>query len=218
MKNEERLPPLEFDQLIGQRRSIRKYLGEMPPKEWIEGMVTATAQAPSPSNSQPVRILCIRSQQKREALYQALKTGRKQLLRKHEDMNGPKRIKNWINSYYRFSEFMFDAPLLFAFGIVTPHSGFSKKMQQVGLLNQDNRQNTDADITVGLALKAFILKATAYGLGTCILTAPLVFIETIEDILELDQLRIACLVTAGFPDETPAAIQRKSVAEIYSEI
>jgi nitroreductase len=113
---------------------------------------------------------------------------------------------------------MVEAPLLFAFGVIEPSGGFSHKLQAAGLISCDTRHRTDMDITVGLALKGFILKAVDLGLGTCILTAPLVFIKDIEQILELEDVRIACLVTAGFPDETPATLPGKKVADIYREI
>jgi hypothetical protein len=74
---------------------------------------------------------------------------------------------------------------------------------------------------VGLALKGFILKGQELGLGTCILTAPLIFISNIskvEEILGLENTRIKCFVTVGFPDEVPPVIERKTVAEIYKEL
>ncbi len=74
------------------------------------------------------------------------------------------------------------------------------------------------DITVGLALKGFILKGEELGLGSCILTAPLVFISNVEEILEVEGIRVKCLVTAGFPDEEPRLPERKSVEEVYSDI
>lgn len=207
-----------LDEILHTRRSIRRYTSETPPEHWIEAMVEAVTWAPSPSNTQPVRILRIGSTEKREVLHQVLMEGRQKFLDQFETENGPKRIKNWINSYYRYSEFMVKAPLLFAFGVSEPAGGFSHKLQAAGLISRDTRHCSDMDITVGLALKGFILKATDLGLGSCILTAPLVFIKDIERLLGLNSLRIACLVTAGFPDETPAGVPRKKVTDIYSEI
>jgi hypothetical protein len=44
-------------------------------------------------------------------------------------------------------------------------------------LKEDPRKDTDLDISIGLSLMAFVLKGESIGLGSCILTAPLVFIE-----------------------------------------
>jgi nitroreductase len=205
-----------FDKLINGRRSIRKYKTAMPPREWVENMIHCATRAPSPSNTQPVRFIRISSPAIREDLCQAITSGRQKFFEAAEECEGPKRLKNWINSYYRFSKFMFDAPLLFAVGTAAPVSGFSRKLFEAGILKQYDEK--DLDIALGLALNTFLLKGEDLGLGSCILTAPLVFISNIEEILETKGLVIKCLVTVGFPDEVPRPIERKSVADIYSEV
>ncbi len=205
-----------LDDLIAQRRSIRKYKTDIPPEEWIEMMIHCAAQAPSPSNTQPVRFLKISSKKIKQDLHESMVSGREYFLKALDKSGGPKRLKNWINSYYRFSEFMFKAPLLFAAGTVKSTTGFSRKLFEAGLLERYDRK--DLDITLGLALKGFILKGEALGLGSCILTAPLVFISNIENILGTEDLDIRCLITVGFPDEVPGPIERKGGGEIYEEV
>lgn len=205
-----------LEELITSRRSIRKYKAEVPPQEWIESMIRCITYAPSPSNTQAVRFLRIRSENIKKALYESLVSGRDRFLKALEDGVGPKRLKNWINTYYRYSQFMFDAPVLFAVGTLRSATGFSKKMFEAGLLETYERK--DLDIALGLALKGFILKGEELGLGSCILTAPLVFMEDVEEIMETEDLDIRCLITVGFSDETPVPIKRKSVEEVYQEI
>ena len=207
-----------LEDLISKRRSIRKYKPEEPPKEWIKSMLHCALMAPSPSNSQPVRFFRISSTGKRENLYHALASGKQEFLRAIQPMEEKKRLKNWINTYYRFSEFMFNAPLLFAVGTIASYKSFSKRMFDEGILRYDRREETSLDITVGLALKGFILKGEELGLGTCILTGPLVFIPNVEDILSINDIRIKCFIITGFPDEKPDMPQRKAISEIFSEI
>ena len=69
-----------LDRLINARRSIRKYTAELPPFEWIEEMIRCAAQAPSPSNSQPVRFFRINSVTIRDALYRGMVDGHQELL------------------------------------------------------------------------------------------------------------------------------------------
>ena len=207
-----------LEDLINKRRSIRKYKPDKPPEEWINSMLRCALMAPSPSNSQPVRFFRISSAGKREKLYQALNSGKQEFLRAIQHKEEAKKLKNLINTYYRFSEFMFNAPLLFAVGTITSCKSFSKKMFEEGLLTHNKRENTNDDITVGLALKGFILKGEELGLGTCILTGPLVFIPNVEEILGINDVRIKCFVTAGFSDEKPGMPPRKGISEILSEI
>ena len=212
-------PDITFlEDLISKRRSIRKYNTDKPPEEWINIMLQCALMAPSPSNSQPVRFFRISSAEKRENLYQALVLGRQKLLRAVEPKVEKKKLKNWINTYYRFSEFMFNSPLLFAVGTIISYKSFSKKMFDEGVLTHNKRDETNLDITVGLALKGFILKGEELGLGSCILTGPIVFIPNVEKILGITDVRIKCFITAGFPDEKPDMPQRKAILEIFSEI
>jgi nitroreductase len=204
---------LSLDELINKRRSIRKYKADMPSDQWIEMMIRCATMSPSPSNTQPVRFLKISTSGIKERLHEDMALGRQRLLNALEERNGPKRLKNWIASYYRFSEFMFNAPLLFAAGTVKATTGFSRKLFEAGLIERYDRK--DLDITIGLALKAFILKGEALGLGSCILTAPMVFISNIEKILGTEDLDIRCLITVGFPNEMPGPIERKTVQEVY---
>ena len=204
--------------LINRRRSIRKYTSQMPPAEWIKSMIHCAARAPSPSNSRPVRFVRIISEKIREDINMAMEKGRKKFLEAAEKLEGQKRLKNRINAYFRFSKFMFDAPLLFAVGTVPTRSGFSKKLFDAGILKGHDRENIDLDITVGLALKGFLLRGTELGLGACILTAPLVFIPNIEEIIRIKDISIKCFVTAGFPDEKPKFIERACADDILIEV
>lgn len=213
-----KLKASSLEDIINKRRSIRKYKPDMLPEEWINSMLHCALMAPSPSNSQPVRFIKISSAGKREKLYQALNSGKQEFMRAIQSKEEAKKLKSLINTYYRFSEFMFKAPILFAAGTITPYKSFSKRMFEGKIIGHDKQEETTLDITVGLALKGFILKGEELGLGTCILTGPLVFIPNVEEILGINDVRIKCFITVGFPDEKPNMPPRKSISEIFSEI
>ncbi len=205
-----------FDQIIESRRSIRKYKTEKPPWHLIGGMLKCAAVAPSPSNSQPVRYFCLKSAAIRGRLEDEMADGRDRFLKKLESIGGSKKIKNRINAYYRFSELMFSAPYLFAVGVETIDS-LSEKLADSGVIPENRKKNTDSDISTGLSLKAFILKGVESGIGTCILTAPLVYIDDTDSVINKG-VRINSFVTAGFPDEEPKISVKKPVSDIYMEL
>lgn len=209
---------ISFDSLIKNRRSIRKYKPDIPPREWLEEMITCAAMAPSPSNSQPVRFFLISTQSIKDSLHNAMIRAYKKLIVEHQEREEKKQLKNHINTYFRFSEFMFNAPVLFAVGTTTNNPGFAKKLFAARLLAEDIRGTTDLDISTGLALKGFILKGELFGLGSCILTAPLVFIKNVELLLGLTNIKINCFVTVGFADETPPYVEKNKVTDMYQEI
>jgi nitroreductase len=207
-----------FDQLVEKRRSIRKYTPEIPSEELICQMIACAGMAPSPSNIQPVRFIRIRSGNVKDHLQQRFTLGHEKFLTRVKDLKSGKRLRNLINAYKRYSEFMFCAPVLFAVGVIQEGSGFSKTLLDAGLLSDDLRGDTDLDISVGLALNGFILKGETIGLGSCILTAPLVFIDDMESIIGLPDISVKCFITTGYPDEIPPYIEKKGVQDIYLEI
>jgi nitroreductase len=207
-----------FDQLIENRRSIRKYKPEIPLEEAIMKMIACAAMAPSPSNSQPVRFVRIQSKAIKVNLQKSLESGYQKFLGLLEGKKNIKPLRNRINVYKRFSDFIFSAPIIFAVGTIKDFSGFSKILNKAGILEEDLRAHTDLDISVGLALKGFILKGEAMGIGSCIVSAPLVFIENIESSLGLSDISVRCFVTVGYPDETPSHVEKKDSQEIYREI
>lgn len=207
-----------LDQLIRKRRSIRKYLPEMPPEAWIEQMIACANMAPSPSNSQPVRFVRIVSPGIRAALQKAMADGYQKLLIAWKKKDESKRLKNRINLYGRFSDFMFEAPVLFAVGVASHQGGFARTLAEAGIIEKDDRSAADMDISTGLSLNGFILKAESLGLSTCILTAPLVFIPDAEKIFGFGDIQIKCFVSVGFADEIPPSVERKKLSEIYWKI
>ncbi len=210
-----------LEQLIEQRRSIRKYRPQTPPTETVEALIRAAAMAPSPSNSQPVRFIRIESASARESLKGAMEAGKAKMMDHLEKEGGPRRIKNWINAYWRYTAFMFDAPLLFAVGTISDREGFIHKLAAAGIAapaEAEELGRSAMDLSTGLALKGFLLKAAELELGTCVLTAPLAFAENVEALLDAADLSISCFLTAGFPDEAPTAPPRKAVSHFLREI
>lgn len=196
------------EDLIFRRRSIRRYKRQPLPEEWIEAMLRCAHQAPSPSNRQPVRFIRIESQIHHDRLKQALHNGHETLLARHQNAHGTARLRNRINAYRRYAEVLFAAPHLLAVAVSTETKGFSDYLDMEGLGIKSVDASTDLDITVGLALQGLMLKAQALGVGTCVLTAPLAFIDDVEQLLGLDQLKIKCFLALGVPHEIPQAPAR----------
>ncbi len=208
-----------IEKIIRKRRSIRKYKSEVPSQGWIEAIISCAAMAPSPSNSQPVRFYRILSDEVRDKLHEVMTERRRELLEILDQKGGAKKTRNLINAYFRYSEFMFDAPVILAVGTVMGHETFSGKLREAGILPPETiRGETDLDISIGLALQSLMLKSEAIGLGTCILTGPLAFLPEVEKVLGIEGVRVKCFITVGFPDESPDPVERKRLSEIYIEI
>ena len=207
-----------LDKLIAGRRSIRKYKQEPIPEGSIEAMILAAMKAPSPSNSQPVRFIRIRSTEIKTLLRNDMQDGRENLLKAITDTGSSKRLRNLVNVYWRFSEFMFNAPVLFAIGASLKSLSLAERLETAGVRERTHKKHRDMDIAVGLALKGYLLKGEELCLGSCILTAPLIFTEEPEKILSVERIEIKCFITTGYPDEEPVYIKRRDIADIYREV
>ena len=140
------------------------------------------------------------------------------MLTQAQSLEKPRKAINILNHYWRYSRFMFHAPALFAVGVEKQGESFSGRLKRAGLMGGRELETMGCDISLGLSLQSFMLKAVALGLGTCILTAPFHFLENDCTIPGTENLLIRCFLTAGFPDEYPAAPERKQPMEIYRKV
>jgi len=207
-----------LDSLIYGRRSIRKYKREVPPPGMIDSMVCCALQAPSPANRQPVRFFRICRPETLETLKIAMEEGCQARLAAAEEKGASEILKNIIVNYHRFLLFMFDAPLLFAVGAVPAQRSVAERLASSGITARRGRTASDDNLSVGMAVMEWMLKGEELGLGSCILTAPLLYLDCPEEILGISPVTIKCFLTLGFPDETPAPLKKKSVSDIYREL
>ena len=204
-----------IDKILIERRSIRKYQAAPPPEAYLEQMLRLAATTPSSSNRQPVRIMRIASPDIKASLQAAMEAGHERFLQLAATAENPKNLRNWINTYYRYSAFMFSAPWLLAIGTIAAPGGFTRILAEAGVAASDNRWETDADIALGLALQAIILKGQELGIASCVLTAPLAFIAGVETILGVEEVKIKCFLTLGFAAEKPPAPPKKDLTQLY---
>lgn len=70
-------------------------------------------------------------------------------------------------------------------------------------------------LSVAMAVQNLMLAAQALGLGSCVLTAPLIVPGAVASTLTLpDGFELTCLVAVGYPDEAPEMTRRKELEHI----
>jgi len=203
-----------FDELVTRRRSIRKYQPEIPPDGMIEEMVRAALVAPSPSNTQPIRFIRLKSPRFRDLIRDGMAGEQQRLMKIAEAAGRPKWMKNRIKFYNRYMAFIFDAPVLMAVVtarpkelLVGPESLFGPKLEEIRVMN--------LHMTAGLSVMNYLLKGEELGIGSCIMSAPLIFLDQAEKMLGLEDMELICFITSGYPAETAKPIKRKTIDEIY---
>ena len=106
-------------------------------------------------------------------------------------------------------DFMFDAPVLMAVATVRPKArpaGPETSSAPTGRTGWPDEPHMSA----GLALMSYLLKGEDLGLGSCILSAPLIFLDEPEEILGLEEMELTCFITTGYPPEEPPPPQEEA--------
>ena len=193
---------MELDDVIRQRRSIRKYRPDPVSDAQVAQLLEAARLAASGSNTQPWRFMAIRSPEVKE---QIKKTTRYRfalaapvVLACCADMSAldkrPSRIRE-----------LMDAGVFDGVDVSGDYAPPPKNSEQVmGYLGMN----------VGIAITQMMLKAVDLGLGTCWIGG--FDKEKVKEILGLeDHLTLVALLPVGVPAEAPKPRPRFSIDEIW---
>ena len=191
----------QFYKLLEDRKSIRQFKPEMPPRDMLERIFQAAMQAPSGKNRQNWRFIVVTGQKRDEYLKYSQKSwlGIKDILQV--------RLKP---SLYQFTERFFytlgDAPVLvFCYSENSPEE---KDLTSIG--------------SVYMAVENLNLACVAEGLGCCTMGAPLEIKAEVDKFLGVDQwpsyqegrLQLLCGVVLGYPAHNPPKAPRQTEGRI----
>jgi nitroreductase len=172
-----------LDDLIKERRSIRKYLDTPVERVKLEAVMEAARLAPSACNAQPWRFVVVDAPEIREKLIS-------------EGLGGVVVANSWAKTAPAVIVACSDLSLL--------THGIAERVQGVEYHLID----------MGIALEHIVLKAVEIGLGTCYIGW--FNAKSIHKLLKLPaSWKVECLLTLGYPQETPASTKRKDLKEIY---
>ncbi|MHC4124475.1 MAG: nitroreductase family protein [Planctomycetota bacterium] len=187
------------------RRSIRKYTDQKVDSKKIEQLVDAASWAPSNHNRQGWKFIVFEdpqeirtlAKQTREFIKKFLKEAHKLVAGKEEEL-----------IYYSGA---FDqAPVL----ILAMHKKSPAVSKHI-IVSATSKLASGEVLSTAMACQNLILAAKAMGLGTCIMTAPLLAGKVWGSLDNLPMgFEPTCLITVGYPAETPQAPRRKQIEHI----
>lgn len=165
-----------LEKLLRARRSIRSFdAAHRVPEAAVGKIVGAGLAVPSPSGSLPVSIYELESREVREKLAREVTLAKDALLQ-----NAAGKTRNIINYYWRYTDYLFSAPLILAVAL-RRHDGLP------GTRGEDT-----ARITAGLSLFSMSLMIEDLGFSSAILTAPLAFCPDLGLKLGIDGKETLC--------------------------
>lgn len=192
---------------IQARRSIREYTDEPVPPEMIDRLLEAARAAPSTSNTQSWKFKVITDPQTR-ARIKDVAYGQKFVAR------APVIIACCLD-LDAFREKGKQTLKLVLSGAVRPSMEMILRAARGGKDREFSPERVviNGTINVSIATEHIVLAATALGLGTCWIRA--FDAPAVQEILAIPEgLTIVCLLTIGYPDQSPPARPRRSLDEI----
>jgi nitroreductase len=193
-------------ELMRSRRSIRRFSDRAITREDIGRLIEAARWAPSNHNRQPWRFLVIEDKQKLNQLADAVRQG---LSRKLKTL--PEAAAAYISELMHYATFFSNAPVLLLVLHKQPVSVSAPLLAEL----KNPELVSGEPLSAAMAVQNLLLAAQALGLGTCVLTGPLLAQDAMEEHLDLPAGHdLTCFVAIGYPAESPPPPRRKSIEQI----
>ena len=202
-----------LDALLERRRSVRQYTDEALSRETLESLIAAAIQAPSASNRQPWRFLVVCDAKVRGELADLVEAA---AARVGEHVSKP--FSAAYEDYRKYFVHFREAP-----AVIVPLYRDAEILGRMVGPTVDPRDRASIElmesrtgiVSTALAVENLLLKATELGLGTSMMTGPLVAEAALRERLDVKaSWHILAFVAVGVPAETPNPTVRKEVAQV----
>lgn len=192
--------------LIEARRSVRKFSDRSVDRQDLLRVLDAARWAPSNHNRQPWRFVVIENRGTIAKLAQQIGT---ELSEKLKSL--PAVAAGHLGDFAKHATFFSNAPILICALHKLPVSFASALLE-----NAAHPELVSGEpLSTAMAVQNLLLAAHSIGLGTCVLTAPLIAQDAINCHLSPPAgYSITCLIALGYPEETPLPPRRKGIEQI----
>jgi nitroreductase len=191
--------------LIRERRSVRQFQEKPVSREILTRLIEAASFAPSAGNRQDWLFTVVASPEMKKRMADAVNARWRAIIEEHRDLGIIEEVERYAA---RFGDFA-GAP---AFVLVSCRAADAMQEQ---LLGPRVSAVSGSAASAAMAAQNLMLAAHALGLGTCCMTGALAASKELAELAGLGRRQeIVCLVALGYPAESPAAPDRKSVDEI----
>ncbi len=195
-----------FLSLAQSRRSVRKFAERKVSREDILRVLEAARWAPSNHNRQPWKFIVLADPRQITQLAEAI---RGELSQKLKSL--PQVASAYTSEFANYATFFAGAPVVIAVLHKKPVSFSAALLQGV-----DHPELVSGEpLSAAMAVQNLLLAAHALGLGSCVLTAPLIVGDLLSRELKLPPgHELTCLVALGYADGKPAEPRRKNIEQI----
>lgn len=199
---------LELDDLIRERRSVRRFRPDPVPRDAIEQILEAGRWAPSPHGSQPWRFAVLTRPEVKQRLADAMGSAWQHNLAM--DGQAPDVIEARLAASRRR---LIEAPVLILLCL------FLRDLDRYPDPDRQQAETTMAIQSLGAAAQNILLMAYRLGLDAGWMCAPLFCPGVVRDVLELDTDLIPhALLQVGYAAADPNRRERRPLSELIVKL
>jgi nitroreductase len=196
----------ELLELLKSRRSIREFTARPVDRDTILRILEAARWAPSNHNRQPWKFIVL---QDTAAIRDLAECVREHLSAKLKAL--PSIPAEYASEMVEYATFFADAPVLIVVLHKRPISAAASVLEGVA----NPALVSGEALSVAMAVQNLLLAAHALGLGTCVLTGPLLVDKVVMEKLKIPAgLDLNCLVALGYSDVKLEPPRRKDLQQI----
>jgi coenzyme F420-0:L-glutamate ligase/coenzyme F420-1:gamma-L-glutamate ligase len=199
--------------LMAERRDVRRFKPETPPRELLQELVAAAITALSSSSQPPWRFLVVTNKK----MIKQLAAAARRAFERIEKHVKPDLFEPYFQHTAQFAQIE-SAPALVVptyrhVGLVSPFLG--RPLTRRDAESVDKVEELSGLVSTALALQNLLLAAHACGLGAVVMIEPLLALPAIDELLAVPiSWHVAALVAVGYPDETTDPPPRPPVGSV----
>lgn len=178
---------MDFEKVVKDRRSIRKYLDQEIEKDKIDKLIEMARLCPSAKNRQPWKFMILDKNTKNKIA---------ELILNLFDANNYD-LPGYVNSAKSSAEIIKNAPVL-----------------MLAYREKDDNWLIGDLLSMGAVIEHICLEAVNLGLGAVWIRDTVYTEEEIGDLIGYPDLQLVSAIAIGYPDESPDPRPRKSIEEI----
>lgn len=194
-----------FFELLKSRRSIRQFTERKPSRTQIECLIEAASWAPSNHNRQGWKFIVFEDRQQIRILAEQTRKSLRKTMKEACRLTAD-QADELVHLAGAFDQ----SPIV----ILAMH----KKSPAAGrslLACATSELASGEALSTAMAVQNLLLAAHAIGLGTCVMTAPLLAGQVWKSLQDLPAgFEPTCLITVGYPASVPEAPRRKKLEHI----
>lgn len=183
-----------LSEIIKRRRSIRTFNSQPVDIDLVKQIIDVSSHAASNNNRQGWQFYVVRDRKIIQKMCSRVVTKLEGIHQKSKVLDD--HIKPYKNNFTHFE----NAPVVIACCFVKPNR-FQFKVFNV---DEENRHFTGELISLSLVMQNILLASESHGLGTLVMTAPLIAAHDIKQILNIpNKYTIGAFICLGYYDERP---------------